>query len=121
MVEGLGLLARFALTGGQAGDSPQALPLLEGLSPGSLSADKAYDIDALLTYCAEAQIEVVIPARSHRLVQRPFDRHKYKGRNLIERFFCRIKHYRRIATRYDKLANRFASFVALVAAIIWLE
>lgn len=121
VVEGLGSLARFSLSGGQAGDSPQALPLLEGLHPGSLSADKAYDTDALLAYCDQQQIEAVIPPRSHRRVQRPFDRHKYKSRNLIERFFCRIKHFRRIATRFDKLAERFASFVALVAAFIWLE
>lgn len=120
LVEGLGSLARFGLTGGQAGDSPQAIPLLEGVHPDALSADKAYDTDAILEYCAEEQIEAVIPPRSHRLVQRPFDQHKYKSRNLIERFFCRIKHFRRIATRYDKLANRFASFVALAAAVIWL-
>jgi transposase len=120
LVEGLGSLARFCLTGGQAGDSPQALPLLAGVQPDALSADKAYDTDSILEYCAEKQIEAVIPPRSHRLVQRPFDQHKYKSRNLIERFFCRIKHFRRIATRYDKLANRFASFVALAAAVIWL-
>ena len=49
-----------------------------------------------------------------------FDKHLYKNRNLVERFFCRIKQFRRIATRYDKLAQRFASFVALAAAVIWL-
>ena len=120
LVEGLGSLARFCLTGGQAGDSPQALPLLEGVQPDALSADKAYDTDGILEYCAQEQIEAVIPPRSHRLVQRSFDQHKYKNRNLIERFFCRIKQFRRIATRYDKLASRFASFVALAAAVIWL-
>lgn len=120
LVEGLGALARFALTGGQAGDSPQAMPLLEGLQPLSVSADKAYDTDALLDHLATHQIEAVIPPRSHRRVQRSFDRHQYKSRNLVERFFCRIKHFRRIGTRYDKLAERFASFIALCAAVIWL-
>lgn len=120
LVEGLGALARFSLTGGQAGDSPQALPLLQGLQPDSLSADKAYDTDAILDYLAANDIEAVIPPRSHRRVQRPFDRHQYKNRNLVERFFCRIKQFRRIATRYDKLGERFASFVALCAAVIWL-
>ena len=120
LVEGLGALARFSLTGGQAGDSPQAQSLLQGLQPDSLSADKAYDTDAILDYLAANDIEAVIPPRSHRLVQRPFDRHQYKNRNLIERFFCRIKQFRHIATRYDKLADRFASFVALCAAVIWL-
>jgi transposase len=120
LVEGLGCLARFSLTAGQAGDSPQALPLLQDLQPDSLSADKAYDTDALLEYLAAQGIEAVIPPRSHRTVQRPFDRHQYKNRNLVERLFCRIKQFRRIATRYDKLAERFASFVALCSAVIWL-
>jgi len=119
-VEGLGSLARFHLTGGEAGDSPQALPLLGDLQPDSLSADKAYDTDAILEYLEANGIEAVIPPRSHRVVQRPFDRHHYKNRNVVERFFCRIKHFRRIATRYDKLADRFASFVALTASVIWL-
>jgi transposase len=113
-------LARFSLTGGEAGDCPQALPLLKDLSPGSLSADKAYDSDAIIEHLSAAGIEAVIPPRCSRLVQRSFDEHLYKNRNLVERFFCRIKHFRRIATRYDKLAARFASFVALVAAVIWL-
>ena len=120
MVEGLGSLARFHLTGGEAGDCPQALPLLSDLKPGSLSADKAYDSDAILQHLASNGIEAVIPPKSNRLVQRSFDKHLYKNRNLVERFFCRIKQFRRIATRYDKLAERFASFVALAAAVIWL-
>ena len=116
----MGTLARFHLTGGQAGDSPQALPLLGDLQPDSLSADKAYDTDAILDYLADKGIEAVIPPRKHLIVQRSFDQHKYKNRNLVERFFCRIKQFRRIATRYDKLAERFSSFVALAAAVIWL-
>lgn len=119
-MEGLGSLARFRLTGGEAGDSPQALSLLGDLKPESLSADKAYDTDAILKHLTDHGIESVIPPRSHRIVQRPFDRHQYKNRNLVERFFCRIKQFRRIATRYDKLAERFASFVALAASVIWL-
>ena len=119
-MEGLGSLARFRLTGGEDGDSPQALPLLENLKPDSLSADKAYDTDAILEHLADQGIEAVIPPRSHRIVQRPFDRHQYKNRSLVERFFCRIKQFRRIATRYDKFAERFASFVALAASVIWL-
>jgi transposase len=116
----LGSLARFRLTGGEAGDSPQALPLLGDLLPDSLSADKAYDTDAIIEHLAAHEIQAVIPPKSNRIVQRSFDQHLYKNRNLVERFFCRIKHFRRIATRYDKLAERFASFVALAAAIIWL-
>lgn len=120
MVEGLGSLARFRLTGGAAGDSPEALPLLQHLNPGSVSADKAYDSDSIIAYLNASSIQAVIPPRSNRLVQRGFDKHLYKNRNLVERFFCRIKQFRRIATRYDKLAQRFASFVALAATFIWL-
>ena len=113
-------MARFALSGGEAGDSPEALPLLKGLTPGSVSADKAYDSDAILDYLDKAHIEAVIPPRANRVIQRPFDKHRYKARNLVERFFCRIKQFRRIATRYDKLSQSFSSFVALTASIIWL-
>lgn len=119
-MEGLGSLARFRLTGGEAGDSPEALPLLQNLHPGSVSADKAYDSDAIIEHLAASNIQPVIPPRSNRRVQRAFDKHLYKNRNLVERFFCRIKQFRRIATRYDKLAQRFASFVAIAAAVIWL-
>ena len=82
--------------------------------------DVAYDSDAILDYLYASNIEAVIPPRSNRSVQREFDKHRYKSRNLVERFFCRIKQFRRIATRYDKLAQRFSSFVALTASVIWL-
>ncbi len=116
----MGSLARFALTGGEAGDSPQALPLINGLPLGSLSADKAYDSDEIIDHLIANGIEAIIPPRSHRLDQRVFDKHRYKSRHLVERFFCRLKQFRRIATRYDKLAARFASFIALAASVIWL-
>jgi transposase len=121
LVEGLGSLARFRLTGSEAGDSPEALPLLGDLLPNSLGADKAYDTDAIICHLTIHEIQAVIPPRSNRIVQRSFDQHLYKNRNLVERFFCRIKHFRRIATRYDKLAERFASFVAITTAFIWLS
>ena len=87
--------------------------------PGTLS-DKAYDSDAILDRLYASNIEAVIPPRRNRCVQREFDKHRYKSRNLVERFFCRIKQFRRIATRYDKLAQRFSSFVAFTASVIWL-
>ena len=119
-MKGSGRAPAFGSPGGQAGDSPQALPLLQDLQPDSVSADKAYDTDRILEHLAVNNIEAVIPPRRNRLLQRPFDKHLYKNRNLVERFFCRIKQFRRIATRYDKLAERFASFIALAASVIWL-
>jgi transposase len=120
VVEGLGSLARFCLTGGEVGDSPEALPLLRGLKPGSVSADKAYGSDAILDYLKASTIEAVISPRSTHCIQREFDRHRYKSRNFVERFFCRIKQFRRVATRYYKLAQRFLSFVAFAAGLVWL-
>ncbi|WP_454753719.1 IS5 family transposase [Cupriavidus necator] len=120
LVDGLGMLARFRLSGGQAGDSPEALPLLGSLCPGSVAADKAYDTDALIEHLHKFDVQAVIPSRANRLVQRPLEKHLYRSRNLVERFFARIKQFRRIATRYDKLSERFASFVALASALIWL-
>ena len=65
------------------------------------------------------EAQVVIPTQPTRKTQRDIDKERYKDRNRIERFFCRIKEFRRIATRNEKLARRFASFVLLVGAIVW--
>ena len=70
---------------------------------------------------AKIGAEPVIRPRGNRRVQRPYDAHKYKHRNLIERWFGRVKHFRRIATRYEKLACHFSAFIALVAAFVWLD
>jgi transposase len=120
LVDGLGMLARFRLARGQAGDSPEALPLLDDLKPASLAADKAYDSNAILQHLESTGIQAVIPSRANRLEQRPLDEYLYASRNLVERFFCRIKQFRRIASRYDKLSVRFSSFVALASAFIWI-
>ena len=120
MVEGLGNLARFVLTEGQAHDITQAATLLQGVNPGAVLADKAFDADELRQTIAQRGAKAVIPPRANRNAPASYDKHQYKHRNLIERHFCRIKHFRRIATRYEKLAQRFASFVALVSAFVWL-
>ena len=84
-------------------------------------ADKAYDADALLAYITSKKAKAVIPPKRNRTTQPDFDRHQYRNRNVIERFFARLKQFRRIATSYDKLASRFSSFVALAASVIWLN
>ncbi|MDI3302327.1 MAG: IS5 family transposase [Burkholderia multivorans] len=120
LVDGLGMLAKFRLTGGQAGDSPEALPLLGELQPRSVAADRAYDTDALIAHLSSLDATAVIPSRCNRREQRALDKDLYRSRNLVERFFARIKQFRRIATRYEKLSERFASFVAVTASFIWL-
>jgi transposase len=120
LVEALGNLARWCLTPGQAADVSAAEPLLEGVAASAVAADKAYDAQSLVDTIAASGAEVVIPPRANRTQPRTFDRHLYKGRNLVERFFCRIKHFRRVATRYDKLDRRYEAFIAIAAAWIWL-
>jgi putative transposase len=81
-------------------------------------ADKAYDARALREQIAAMPAKAVIPPRANRREPIRWSKAVYRHRNLVERFFCRIKHFRRIATRYDKLVERFASFISLVAAIV---
>ena len=115
-----GRAVKLIITPGNVHDISAAPDLVEGLKESVVIADKAYDSDSIIEYLNASNIQAVIPPRCNRLVQRAFDKHLYRNRNLVERFFCRIKQFRRIATRYDKLAQRFASFVAFTAAIIWL-
>ena len=120
-VEGLGQLVSCILTGGQANDITQAAALLQGLTPEAVLADKAYDADALLNSIEAMNAKAVIPPRSNRKVQRSFDKSQYRNRNVIERFFAQLKQFRRVATRYDKLASRFESFVIIAASTLWLK
>lgn len=120
VVDALGNPLRWILTGGQTADITQAPSLIEGLRAQVVVGDKGYDADALVALIHAAGAQAVIPPRSNRHEQRVYDRHIYKDRNLVERFFNRLKQFRRIATRYDKLANNFFSLLNLVCAYIWL-
>lgn len=95
--------------------------MLEDLEPQAFLADKAYDADALIETLEKRNITPVIPPKANRLVKRETDFALYRERNLIERFFCKLKHFRAIATRYDKLANTFLAAVQLIAVLIWLN
>jgi transposase len=108
------------LTGGEAADVNSAAPLIEGLKVDAVIADKAYDADELVDIIEASGATVVIPPRKNRKEQRAYDRHLYKDRNLVERFFNRIKQFRRIATRHEKLARNFHSMLNLVGTMIWL-
>ena len=121
LTDALGLPIRFILTGGQTADITQAVPLLEGISTSALLADKGYDANTLLAWLEARQIQAVIPPRSHRLEQRSCDWHLYKERHVIECMFGKLKHYRRIATRYEKKASHFQSMLAFAAALLWLR
>ncbi|MBX9899789.1 MAG: IS5 family transposase [Burkholderiaceae bacterium] len=120
-VEGLGQLARFVLASGQVHDVTQTQVLIEQMQLDAVLADKPYDANALLTCFRTKNAKAVIPPKTNRLEQREFDRLHYRNRNVIERFFATLKQFRRVATRHDKLASRFGSFVDLAASVLWLR
>ncbi|PZU79772.1 MAG: IS5 family transposase [Shinella sp.] len=112
----------FVLTPGNIADIRMAIPLLEAVSPTRrLLADKAYDADSLREWLTGHGIKAVIPSSAARKKPYHLDRKAYCRRNVIERLFCRLKDWRRIATRYDRLATNYLSAVALVSIIIaWI-
>ncbi len=94
--DALGNPVRFILTGGQASDSPQAIPLLQGFEFDEVLADRGYDADETRDYIAENGAKAVIPPGKNRIDQRDVDWYTYKERNLVERFINKIKQHRRI-------------------------
>jgi len=112
------------LTPGNVNDGTmaQALIAAAGGSIRRLIADRAYDANALRHLLAEADAEAVIPSTTSRRAPIPYDRDAYRQRNRIERMFCRIKDFRRVATRYDKLARNYAAAVHIAAIVaFWLN
>ena len=120
LANSLGLPLCFVLTGGQANDCTQALPLLGDRRPIAVLADKGYDTDPILNHLAERGIEAVIPPRRMRLVQRSFNETLYQQRSRIERAFAHLKQFRRLATRFDKLKQNFQATVTLTGCWRWL-
>lgn len=119
-VDALGNPLGFVLTPGQRADITQAEALVEPYAVEAVIADKGYDSNAFLA-CLEARdVEAVIPPKRNRKEQREIDRNLYADRNKVERFFNRLKHYRRIATRYEKTARNYLSMVYLASTMIWL-
>lgn len=121
VVDALGNPLRFILTPGQVHDSKSSEALIEGFDFDKLLADKGYDSDRFRIVIAAAGAEAVIPSIGSRSQPPPYDKHTYKERNLVERFFCWIKQFRRIATRYEKTAASFAGMLHLAAAMVWLR
>jgi transposase len=119
-VDALGNPLRWQLTGGEVHDITQGPALIAGFDPKQVIADKGYDSNAFIAYIEAAGAQAVIPPRKTRLQQRTYDRHAYRERHLVECFFNRLKQFRRIATRYEKLACNFLSMLNLAAAFIWL-
>jgi transposase len=119
-VDALGNPLRWQLTGGEVHDITQAPGLIAGFDAQQVIADKGYDSSAFIACIETAGAQAVIPPRKTRRDQRAYDRHAYRERHIIECFFSRLKQFRRIATRYEKLARNFLSMLNLAAAYIWL-
>ena len=92
--------------------------LLEGHAITAVGADKAYDSDAIRERLQKEQMEAVIPSKANRVASIPHDKEAYKLRSKVERFFNKMKWFRRIATRYDKLSETFLAAVKIVAAFL---
>ncbi|PRD40372.1 IS5/IS1182 family transposase [Phyllobacterium phragmitis] len=119
--EALGLPIRLIGSPGQRSDIAFAHDLVDGFEAKATLADKGYDADHLCDRIIEAGAQLIIPPKRNRKVQRSYDTELYKERNRIERFFNKLKQFRRVATRYDKLLSNFMGFVKLAAIAIWLK
>lgn len=122
LVDAEGRPVRLELTAGQAGDAPMAAKLLDAVSPGAtVIADKAYDTDSIRSFVAARGAWANIPPRSTRKATFSFSRWVYRQRNLVERFFNRLKQMRGLATRYDRRPDNFLAAIKLAAIRIWIN
>jgi transposase len=122
VVDRSGLPVRLALTTGEAHDNRLAAKLLSRLKSGSmLLADRGYDADWIRTLVRQHGAWANIPPKSNRTESLSFSPYLYRARNLVERFFNKIKHCRRVATRYDKLAANYLAFIQLASIRLWLR
>jgi transposase len=114
----------LTLTPGQAGDAPQAPDLLAPARRGGVRvviADRGYDSAAIVRQIRQLRARVVIPSLKNRATRRRYSKAWYKGRNVVERFWSKVKQHRRVATRYDKLDVCYLSFIHLAATLVVLR
>lgn len=121
LTDALGLPVKFILTGGQTADITQAIPLVEGVSTLSWLAYKGYDADEFIVWLVSNGIEVVIPPKANCKEQRYGNWWLYKERHGVECVFGKLKHYRRIATRFEKKTVNYMGMLALAALMLWLR
>ena len=119
--DALGNALRFILTGGERNDITQAEALVKDFVAESVIADKGYDSDALVLYLKGRESEAVIPSRASNKVQREIDTHLYKERHLVENQIGKLKQFRRVFSRFDKLAKNYLSFIHFASTLIWLR
>ena len=120
-VDALGNPLRFTLTGGQAHDITQADELIDGIESEYVIADRGYDSQQFRERIVEMGATPVIPSRTGRREPQPYDEHLYGERHLVECYINKMKHYRHIFSRFDKLAKMYLGFLHFVGALIWLK
>ena len=121
LCDALGNPLRFLLTPGQRHDAKAVPELLNGVMAKALLADKAYDSDKIIQSAQEQGMQVIIPSKANRKTQRTLDKERYKARHLVEHLFQRMKVFRRVATRFDKLDSRYLGFVYIAGTMKWLH
>ncbi len=119
--DGLGNALRCRLTAGQASDIKQAPALIEGFACEFVIGDKAYDSDSFVAQIEAQGATAVIPPRAKRKDPRDYDEHLYRERHLIECFINKLKQFRRVFSRFDKLSKNYLGFVYFASALIWLR
>jgi len=121
--DALGYPLGFILTGANVSDFDQCKPLLRAhLKPGALAMmDKGYDSDAIRAYVNQLGATAVIALHPNRAQKPAFDQHLYRERHRIENLFAKLKHFRRIATRYEKLHATFSAMISIACIIIWIK
>lgn len=123
-VDGLGNPLRFSLTAGQEADLGQAVALVAGLPFERIIADRSYAAQAFYDWVLAQEMEPVIPPHQRakgEKANRPYDKWLYRERHLVECFINKIKHFRRIFSRFEKLAGRYLGFLQFVSSLIWLR
>ena len=120
-VDALGNPVRFIVTQGQSSEYEQAGAMIAGFQADFVLADKGYDSNDFIEAITTGGAQAVVPPRKNRVEARDYDKTIYKERNLVERLFQTLKHYRRVATRYERLARNDMAMLSLVATVIWLE
>jgi transposase len=120
-VDSLGNPLRFSLSAGHRHDMTQAYELLTGFNFQRLIADRGYSAEHFITYLLGEGIEAVIPPHQRAKVLREYDKWLYRERHLIECFINKIKHFRRIFSRFDKFDSSYLGFLYFVGTLIWLR
>ena len=119
-MDGLGNPIHIHLSAGNIHDVSEAAKLIEKAQGQNFIADKGYDANHVIEAIEKKQMTAVIPSTASRKTRREIDGHTYKERHLVENFFCKIKRYRRVATRYEKTAANFLGFVLFASLRAWL-